>query len=546
MGDIGTANGSLKAQGIPHPRHRSGGRNGLRAIPRMEVRAPAGGDDIASMAAISSTRTLLPFRGRAASGSPAGETFRGRAFLLGLTGLFALYVGWLLIDPGSAKWLYNVLLVGSAFVCLSSPLRRTKEGAAWLCLGITLLLWAAGDFYYTVFLWNQNATPPTVTDWLWLASYPFLYASIALLVRSRTAHFERSLWLDAILAALAVAAVGAAVLFGAVVESTGGSTFVAAMNLAYPLADALLLGIVVAVLALTGWRLDRTWSAIAAGTAVLALTDSAVLYQASSGSGQLPILDAGWPLAMLLLAAAAWQPVRELGTVRLEGARLLAIPAVFGLTSLAILVYGQFASLNAPAVVLAATSMLAVIARMALTFGEKLKLLSASRIEARTDPLTGIGNRRKLVDDLTATLSSQEPAVLILLDLDGFKGYNDSFGHPAGDALLARLAKKLAAAVSGHKGAAGPGRSTPASRERAPPRRCAERCPPSPPPRPGPRRSRPPARRRAGRRRWRGCRTRSRHRGRARRGRHRAPARGARGSSGSSRDHRSRMRARAR
>jgi diguanylate cyclase (GGDEF)-like protein len=414
------------------------------------VRALAGSDDTAIMAASISSRTLIQIRGRLTHESPAASPRRGKGLLLGLSALFGLYVGWLLIEPGSAKWLYNLLLVGSAFVCLSSPLRRSKERAAWLCLGTTLLLWAAGDFYYTIFLWNQNAAPPTVTDWFWLASYPFLYAAIALLVRARTAHFDRTLWLDAVLAALAVAAVGATVLFGAVVESTGGSPLLAAMNLAYPLADALLLGIVVAVLALTGWRLDRTWLCIVAGTAVLALTDSAFLYQASSGSAQIPILDAGWPLAMLLLTAAAWQPVRELGVVRLEGARMLAVPAVFGLTALAILVYGQFDSLNTPAVVLAATSMVAVIARMAFTFREKLALLSASRIEARTDPLTGIGNRRKLIDDLSARLNAQTPAVLILLDLDGFKGYNDSFGHPAGDALLARLAKKLAAAVAGH------------------------------------------------------------------------------------------------
>ena len=36
------------------------------------------------------------------------------------------------------------------------------------------------------------------------------------------------------------------------------------------------------------------------------------------------------------------------------------------------------------------------------------------------------------------------PTLLMLFDLDGFKGYNDSFGHPAGDALLARLGAKLA------------------------------------------------------------------------------------------------------
>ena len=199
--------------------------------------------------------------------------------------------------------------------------------------------------------------PPTVTDWLWLVSYPVLYAGIGLLVRARTLHFERSLWLDAALAALAVAAIGAAVLFGAVVESTGGSPLTAAMNLAYPLADALLLGLVVAVLAITGWRLDRAWLCILGGTAALTLADSGVLYQAAVGSADgITLLDAGWPLAMLLLAAASWQPAGRLGAVRAEGARVLALPAVFGLSALAILVYGQFEPLNTPAVVLAATS----------------------------------------------------------------------------------------------------------------------------------------------------------------------------------------------
>ncbi len=376
----------------------------------------------------------------------------GRGLLLALVALFVVYVGWLIVEPGgsatSSKWLYNLLLVGSAFVCLRSPRRQGPERAAWTCLGVTLILWAAGDFYYTLFLWDATPEPPTVTDWLWLVSYPFLYASIALLVRARANHFQKSLLLDAVVAALAVAAVGATVLFGAVVESTGGSPAVALMNIAYPLADALLLGLVVSVLALGGWRIDRSWLCIVGGTAVLALADSAYLYQAVGGiSNEMTILDAGWPLAMLLLAAAAWQPARQLATVRLEGIRLLAVPAFFGVTALAILVYGQFESLNTPAVVLAAAAMLAVIARMAMTFREKLQLLAAARLEAQTDALTGIGNRRKLMADLEGTLTDGAPAVLMLLDLDGFKAYNDTFGHPAGDALLARLAKKLAAGV---------------------------------------------------------------------------------------------------
>ena len=225
---------------------------------------------------------------------------RGTWLFVGLSTLFAVYLVLLVAEPAGAsdavRWLYNLLLVGAAFACLISPKQRGAERAAWRCLGITLLLWAAGDFYYTLFLLDSTVAPPTVTDWLWLASYPVLYAGIGLLVRARTVHFERSLWLDAALAALAVAALGAAVLFGAVVESTGGSPLTAAMNLAYPLADALLLGLVVAVLAITGWRLDRAWLCILAGTAALALADSGVLYQAAVGSTDgIPLLDAGWP-----------------------------------------------------------------------------------------------------------------------------------------------------------------------------------------------------------------------------------------------------------
>src|SRR5664280_714546 len=74
------------------------------------------------------------------------------------------------------------------------------------------------------------------------------------------------------------------------------------------------------------------------------------------------------------------------------------------------------------------------------------QLLEASREEALTDHLTGLGNRRALVNDLEAALETpghDTQHSLVLFDLDGFKHYNDSFGHPAGDALLHRLASRL-------------------------------------------------------------------------------------------------------
>ena len=66
------------------------------------------------------------------------------------------------------------------------------------------------------------------------------------------------------------------------------------------------------------------------------------------------------------------------------------------------------------------------------------------------DSLTGLGNRRKLTSELArarAAPRTSEQHLLIIFDLNGFKQYNDTYGHPAGDALLARLAAKLGTAA---------------------------------------------------------------------------------------------------
>ena len=69
---------------------------------------------------------------------------------------------------------------------------------------------------------------------------------------------------------------------------------------------------------------------------------------------------------------------------------------------------------------------------------------------AHTDVLTGLGNRRKLLSDLEVACeraAAGERFALVLYDLNGFKSYNDTFGHLPGDALLRRLAAKLAEAT---------------------------------------------------------------------------------------------------
>ena len=74
--------------------------------------------------------------------------------------------------------------------------------------------------------------------------------------------------------------------------------------------------------------------------------------------------------------------------------------------------------------------------------GQMRRTQAELQIAATTDVLTGIGNRRRLITDLESAMSVPG-AKLCLFDLDGFKAYNDSFGHQAGDALLARLGRRL-------------------------------------------------------------------------------------------------------
>jgi diguanylate cyclase (GGDEF)-like protein len=66
---------------------------------------------------------------------------------------------------------------------------------------------------------------------------------------------------------------------------------------------------------------------------------------------------------------------------------------------------------------------------------------------AQTDPLTGLGNRRAFEDALAMSMAEPAGAALLLLDVDHFKRYNDRYGHPAGDAVLRRVAGVLMAAL---------------------------------------------------------------------------------------------------
>lgn len=62
---------------------------------------------------------------------------------------------------------------------------------------------------------------------------------------------------------------------------------------------------------------------------------------------------------------------------------------------------------------------------------------------ANTDFLTGLANRRSLLAAIDRACEAKEPTTFALVDLDGFKAINDTFGHGAGDALLVEAGRRL-------------------------------------------------------------------------------------------------------
>jgi two-component system cell cycle response regulator len=343
-------------------------------------------------------------------------------------------------------WFYDGLMVLACVIAGSHAYLVAKDRAAWIVITTALGCWTFGELWYAVF---KPETYPSMADAGYIAFYLLLYVGIVLLLRSRARSIGGTLWLDGATAALAAGALGAAVLFEIVVGATEGSTSVVVTNLAYPLGDVLLLSAVFGVFSLTAWRPGMRWLLLGLGVLSTTAADIAYLFQSAEGTYvEGTWIDILWPTAMLLVASSAWVQDRTRQGLEVDGRPLLAVPAVCALVATGILVYDHFTRLSVLAVVLATAALVLVVVRLAATFRENRRLFELTRQEATTDLLTGLGNRRQLLADLERRLGSETvpPTLLMLFDLDGFKVYNDTFGHPAGDALLARLGEKLATA----------------------------------------------------------------------------------------------------
>jgi diguanylate cyclase len=346
-------------------------------------------------------------------------------------------------------WVASAIGVGAGLLCLTRAVLVRPGRAAWASLGVGLELYAAGLIYWRWWVLPLEPPPyPSPADLLWLSFYPLAYVAVVLLVRRRVGRWQASMWLDGLIGGLGAAALAAGLAFHTILDVTGGSVAAIAVTLSYPVADLLLLVLVIGALAVLGGRPDRVLWLLALGMTVFAAADTVYLFRVATGTYQAGTwLDGLLVVAQTLLGLAAWQPPPSDRTIRLEGWGVLAMPSLFALSSIGVLVLGNFQPISPLAVVLATGTLLAVVVRTALTFRE-VRLLAESHRQALTDDLTGLGNRRLLYRRLEAALTQRaegRAVALLIVDLDRFKEINDALGHHMGDQLLRQIGPRLAA-----------------------------------------------------------------------------------------------------
>ncbi len=358
------------------------------------------------------------------------------------------------IDSFVKDGVYTAVEFLAVLVCAAGALRHRENRLAWILLTVGLVAWTAGDFTWTVWL-GDSANPPTpsIADWLYLAMYPVLYVAVMLLLRSRLRREGAAQWLDGAVVGLTIAAAGAGLVLPILLKTNSGHFLSDAVSLAYPIGDLVLLAMVGVAFSLAGWRPGRMWLLLGIGIAISATGDLIYVYQNAKGTYVVGgVLDAVWPLSMAVLAQAPWQPARRETRMAIVAPQTTVVTFASAVGALAVLVIAAFHRVTPVAIALAAGALLLAMLRGALTYRENLRMLRASAHQAVTDNLTELGNRRRLMDDLQAAARHAQvghASTLVFFDLDGFKRYNDSFGHGAGDALLSRLAAALRQAVRG-------------------------------------------------------------------------------------------------
>ncbi|RUP02592.1 MAG: diguanylate cyclase [Mycobacterium sp.] len=354
-------------------------------------------------------------------------------------------------SPFFANVFYPILNFSAAALIAYRAYRVRADRVAWNLIAFGTAVSALGDVVYAK--WVPDGQSPSIADAAYLAFYPFIYAGLLLLMRSRLKRVPLPVRLDCVVCGLVMASVAAALTAGPIHAAATKAPATVLVGLVYPWLDLVLVALAAGMLPILGWRHEFRWGLLVIGFVLFSAADTAYLFETSAGSYRVgTMLDAFWPTSFLLIAVASWTAWSSTPPMPRRSFGSYVAPVACTIVALAVTALSD-ESRTAP--VLAALSLIAVAARFSVTFRE-VSIMAENHKQAMTDQLTTLPNRRSLATTLTAVPLTPPPAIgpalgtrgparraLLLLQLHEFDEIADSVGHRFSDDLLSQVANRL-------------------------------------------------------------------------------------------------------
>jgi len=357
------------------------------------------------------------------------------------------------LPPDATLRLVVARLIGVTATLLFALRLRELPPTVW---GIWICFWGyhagtvVADVIYDWMTVQQGEPPfPGPADAVYLLTYAFAFVGLRRMTRRLSPERNPETWIDAAIITLALASVVFSFVIGPLLFAVDRFDLTALVSVAYPLLDLVILATLaraIIVPRVTNRALELV------GLSMLLTFGYDIVYNYLAVIGdwtQYRLLEVVWTGALLLLAlapyargAAEFRPTPAASSDRVTPLRAVALSGAV-LIGPALLVYAvwtedlRVAKWLAPAGLLVVGLLIWRMFRLLRTVQEQSSQLAGL---ARTDPLTGLPNRRTWDHELhrTARLAddANQSLVIALLDLDHFKWFNDTHGHQAGDAFL--------------------------------------------------------------------------------------------------------------
>ena len=270
------------------------------------------------------------------------------------------------------------LCVLRALLYPEGRLRSLLIGAGIACFGLGYI------YYYAQVDGNPEAPYPSAADGLWFSYYALVLAGVLMMMRAKVREMQSGVWIDALVGALALAAIGSSLLVDRVVDATGGDIASIATNLSFPLSDVLILGVILLTFALSNWRPGRRWTVLAILFASSLVFDTIYVFQVAEGTYTAEtLLDISWVVFSLGLAWVVWQPEEPAREARPEGWTSVIMPGVFAVVAVALATYGLFFHFDPLEAGLTVAALVLSLTRAFGTFAHARSLTRSKNLLAR-------------------------------------------------------------------------------------------------------------------------------------------------------------------